>query len=174
MSVWSDRQTAVHEQSLDYWQARQGRLEQEVLKLVAERDGDPAPDAARKSTIDALLQLKRDLIEEAETKADEEEKALLPFAARTRKVTTWIGLVVGIFTSAVGFRFLAQIVDLTVIYKPADKLVSKQFGWFVVADILLTGAVLAGGSKLVHEIFAVYESFMQSTQKSLSDKSKTQ
>jgi hypothetical protein len=59
-------------------------------------------------------------------------------------------------------------------YKPSEKLISEQFGWFVAADVLLTGTVLAGGSKLIHEIFAVYESFMKSAQKSLSDKSKSQ
>lgn len=40
----------------------------------------------------------------------------------------------GMITSAVGFRFLSQIV-------------------------VLTGAVLAGGSKLVHQIFGVYEAY---------------
>jgi hypothetical protein len=174
VSVWSDRQTAVHEQNLDYWQSRQGRLAQDVQKLVAERDGTPTPDAARKATIDQLLQQKRASIEEADANADIEMKALLPFEARTRKVSIWIGLVVGLFTSAVGFRFLSQIVDVSAIYKPAEHVNSEQFGWFVAADVLLTGAVLAGGSKLVHQIFSVYDSFMDSTQKSLSDKSKTQ
>ncbi len=98
-----------------------------------------------------------------------ETKALLPFKARTRKVAVWIGLAVGLFTSAVGYRFLTQLVDLTPIYNPPTHFVSGQFGWFVAADVLLTGAVLAGGSKAVHQIFAVYESFMQSTQK-LADK----
>jgi hypothetical protein len=174
ISVWSDRQTSVHEQNLDYWQARQGRLAQDVQKLIAERDGTPSPDATRKATIDQLLQQKRTAIEEADANADVETKALLPFEARTRKISTWIGLVVGIFASAVGFRFLTQIVNIDHIYDPTKNLLSEQFRWFVAADVLLTGAVLAGGSKLVHQIFSVYESFMESSQKSLSDKSKTQ
>jgi len=172
VSVWSDRQTVIHQQNIDYWQTRHGRFEQDVQKLIAERDGPSPPDATRKAKIDELLEQKHSGIEEADTNADAEAKALLPFKARTRKVTTWVGLVIGVFTAAVGFRFLTQLVDISTIYKPAEKLVSDQHGWFVAADVLLTGAVLAGGSKLIHEIFAVYESFMQSTQKSLSDKSK--
>jgi hypothetical protein len=174
VSVWSDRETAFHEQNLDYWQARKGRLEREVQRLIDERDRDPSPDTTRKAAIDQLIQQKRIGIDDADANADTEAKALLPFEARTRKATTWIGLTLGIITSAVGFRFLAQIVDLTPIYRPNEKFVSPQFGWFVAADVLLTGAVLAGGSKLVHEIFSLYESFMQSTRKSVSDKAKTQ
>lgn len=168
VSVWSDRQSAVHQQNLEYWQSRQARLDQEVQKLVAERDGTPAPDSSRKVVIDQLLEQKRNGSEEADAAMDVEEKALLPFEARTRKVSTWIGLVVGMFTAAVGFRFLAQIVDLSALLKPTDQGASQQYGWFVVADVLLTGAVLAGGSKLVHQIFSVYNTFMDATQKSLA------
>ncbi len=35
----------------------------------------------------------------------------------------------------------------------------------IFADVLLTGAILTGGSKAIHSIFSVYESFMNSTQK---------
>jgi hypothetical protein len=170
VSVWADREAARHEQNRDYWQARQRRLERDVESLVAELAGSPAPDAARKAIIDQLLQDKRGSINEAANSVDTAERALLPFRARARKATAWVGLVVGLFTSAVGFRFLQQLVDLSSIYDPSMKLVSPQFGWFVAADVLLTGAVLAGGSKLVHEIFSVYESFMGSARKSVAGK----
>ena len=62
---------------------------------------------------------------------------------------------------------LAQLVDAAPIVK------TTQSTMFIAADVLLTGAVLAGGSKLVHQIFSVYESFMETTSKSLSDKSRT-
>ena len=99
---------------------------------------------------------KRGQIDEAVGYADNEGKALLPFKARTLKVSTWVGLVIGVITSAVGFRFLAQLV------KAPDSafLASAQNQWFVGVDILLTGAVLAGGSKLIHNIVSVYTSFM--------------
>jgi hypothetical protein len=168
VSLWSDRQSAVHEQNLEYWQSRQARLKDEIQALVAERNGTPAPDPDRKAKIDELLGTKRTEMESANANADIEEKSLLPFQARTRKVSSVVGLVVGILAAAVGFRFFSQIVVLNSEFR-----VSVQYSCFVAADVLLTGAVLAGGSKLIHKIFSVYESFMTSTQKSLSDKSKS-
>jgi len=168
VSVWCDPQTAMHEQNLDYWQTRKGQLEKDVTRLTNELTSPTPPSPSRKDEIDQTLQERRAAIEDAMANADVEEKALIPFRARTQKVSTWIGLAIGVFVSAAGYRFLAQIVDASVLGK------TPQGSMFVAADVLLTGAVLAGGSKLVHEIFAVYEAFMQTTSKSVSDKSKTQ
>lgn len=174
VTAWTDGETAFHEQKLDYWQTRQGRLEQRVQRLINERDGVPVPNDARKAEIEKELKDRHDEIEAACTSAEVEMQALLPFAARTQKISTWVGLLVGLFTAAVGFRFMAQIVDWTGLGTTEAAFKSTaQFQWFVAADVLLTGAVLAGGSKLVHRLFAIYESFMKSSQKSLSDKSKT-
>lgn len=65
-----------------------------------------------------------------------------------------------LLTSAVGFRFLNQIVDLSKINTH-----SLQYAAFIIADILLTGTVLAGGSKAIHSIFSVYDEFMDATRK---------
>src|SRR5271166_6872029 len=45
--------------------------------------------------------------------------------------------------------------NLTIILDSSagNHLISPQYGLFVDADVLLTGAVLAGGSKLIHQIF---------------------
>lgn len=170
VSVWVDRDSAIHEQNLDYWQGRQGQLAKEIAALIAERNGADKPANDRLVAIDESLVERRRKIDEAVGYADNEGKALLPFRARTLKVSTWVGLVIGVITSAVGFRFLAQLV------KAPDSafLASAQNQWFVGVDILLTGAVLAGGSKLIHNIFSVYTSFMSTTSKSLADQSKTQ
>ena len=168
VSVWVDRESAGHEQNFDYWQGRQGKLAKEVEALIAERNGDPKPKEDRINEIDESLAKKREQIDTAVAYADVESKALLPFAARTLKVSTWVGLVVGVLASAAGFRFLGQLVEL-----PTDR-GDGQYQCFIAADILLTGAVLAGGSKLIHNIFSVYGSFMSSTSKALSDQSKTQ
>lgn len=167
VSIWCDPQSAMHEQNRDYWKSRQNQLAQDILALKAEQNSTPPPNTTRITEIVTLLGEKQHATEEAINNVDIEEKALLPFEARTRKASTWIGLVIGIFTSAVGFRFLSQIVvlDQTFIGSP-------QYNFFVVVDVLLTGAVLAGGSKLIHQIFSTYEAFMESTNKSLSDKSK--
>ena len=72
-------------------------------------------------------------------------------------------MAVGVLTAAVGFRFLYQIVDFDQAALP-----ESQTGWFIFADVLLTRAILAGGSKAIHSIFSVYETFMNSTQANAS------
>ena len=165
VSVWVDRASAVHEQNLDYWQEREATLTKGVQALIAERNAVPAPDAAQLAEIDNALAGKRAAIEQADFRADVEAKALVPFAARTQKVSTWVGLVIGMVAAAIGFRFLGQLVTLPT--SPALSPAQSQV--FVAADVLLTGAVLSGGSKLVHSIFSVYGSFMESTKKTLQD-----
>ena len=173
VSVWSDRETDEHEQNRDYWQSRQAQLKGEVATLLSELSGTPPPNPDRMKVIETLLEEKRNGIELANGNADAESKALIPFEARTRRISSWIGLAVGILVSAVGFRFLNQIVSLGPIYDPGKHLISPQYGLFVDADVLLTGAVLAGGSKAIHQIFSVYDAFMSATQDKLSDKSRT-
>lgn len=172
VSVWSDREADEHEQNRDYWQSRQNQLKDDVANLLAERNATPAPSGERKAAIDALLKQKRDAIELANTNADTESKALVPFEARTRRISTWLGLALGMLVAGVGFRFLNQIVALNSIYD-SGRPVTPQYGWFVVADVLLTGAVLAGGSKAIHQIFSVYDAFMKLTQDKLSNKTGT-
>jgi hypothetical protein len=41
---------------------------------------------------------------------------------------------------------------------------SYQYGLLIVIDVLLTGAVLAGGSKKIHEVFNLHEAVMNSSQ----------
>ena len=73
-------------------------------------------------------------------------------------MSTWVGIAIGVITSAVGFRFLDQIVDISKIAG-----YSNHYGWFIFVDVLLTGAILADGSKTIHRIFALYDTFMEST-----------
>jgi hypothetical protein len=163
VSAWSDSKVDQHEQNRDYWKSRQAELKNDVSVLLSELNGANPPNAERQAVINSLLSSKRAAIEDAGLNADIESKALLPFEARTRRISTWIGLVVGMLVSAVGFRFLGQIVSVA-----TD---TSQYPYFIAADVLLTGAVLAGGSKLVHQIFSLYESFMNATQDKLTNKS---
>jgi hypothetical protein len=167
VSAWSDREADEHQQNLEYWQSRQGQLKGEIADLISELNASNPPNDERKTTINELLKVKRADIEDARANEDVEAKALIPFAARTRRISTWIGLV-GILVSAAGFRFLGQMVSLDSIYNPAKGAHTTQYALFVVADVLLTGAVLAGGSKAIHEIFSVYDEFMKSTQDNLT------
>ena len=168
VSAWSDREADEHQQNLEYWQSRQGQLKEEIADFISELNASNPPNDERKAMINELLKAKRAEIEEADGNEDVEAKALIPFAARTRRISTWIGLAVGILVSAAGFRFLSQIVSLDSIYDPAKGAHTTQYALFVVADVLLTGAVLAGGSKAVHQIFSVYDEFMKSTQDNLA------
>jgi hypothetical protein len=162
VSAWADQKVDQHEQNRDYWKSRQADMKNDVATLLAELNGTPPPNQERQTEIMNLLKVKRAAIEEAAEAADVESKALLPFEARTRRISTWIGLAVGIFVSAVGFRFLSQIVSIDT--------GKAQYPFFVAADVLLTGAVLAGGSKLIHQIFSLYDSFMDTTQGRVANK----
>lgn len=168
VSAWSDPESDQHEQNRDYWKSRQAELKNEVSDLLSELNGTNPPSSDRQAKIAELLSDKRAAIEDAGKLADVESKALLPFEARTRRISTWIGLVVGMLVSAVGFRFLGQIVSVDAIDSTDGK--SLQYPFFIAADVLLTGAVLAGGSKLIHQIFSLYESFMDLTQDKLANK----
>jgi hypothetical protein len=168
VSAWSDRDADEHQQNLEYWQSRQGQLKGEIADLISELNASNPPNDERKATINELFKVKRADIEDARANEDVEAKALIPSAARTRRISTWIGLAVGILVSAAGFRFLGQMVSLDSIYNPAKGAHTTQYALFVVADVLLTGAVLAGGSKAVHQIFSVYDEFMKSTQDNLA------
>jgi hypothetical protein len=166
VSAWSDQEADQHEQNRDYWRSRQAELKNDVSLLVSELNGKNPPSAERLVVINGLLTAKRAAIEDAGEKADAESKALLPFEARTRRISTWIGLVIGMLVSAVGFRFLGQIVSID----PKNPDYDPQYPYFVAADILLTGAVLAGGSKVIHQIFSLYDSFMDATQDKVAKK----
>ena len=78
----------------------------------------------------------------------------------------------GMITSAVGFRFLSQIMVLTPISAAGLPLsVQDQYSAFIAVDVVLTGAVLAGGSKLVHQIFGVYEAYTTALSRAAQAKS---
>lgn len=169
LSVWVDKSSALHEQNLDFWQMRQGRLAKEVAALRNDRSLIPATDAARITLIDATIVSKQASVEEAATAADDESKALVPYKVRSSKVSTWVGLAIGAMVSAIGFRFLKHLV---VFPEGFEDIPQGQV--FLAVDVFLTGAVLAGGSKLIHEIFSLYNSFMDTSKKSVADQSKTQ
>ena len=78
------------------------------------------------------------------------------YRADSRFISQWLGLGIGVLVALVGVRVLGNIVDISTLTGP-------QVGIFVVVDIMLTGAVLAGGSEAINKIMKVYNSFMIST-----------
>ena len=77
------------------------------------------------------------------------------YRADSRFISQWFGLGIGVVIGFVGVRVLDSIVNTTA-------LSGVQQSIFVVVDIFLTGAVIAGGSESINKIMKVYNSFMDS------------
>jgi hypothetical protein len=84
--------------------------------------------------------------------------------SRTRVIALQAGLVAGIIISAAGVRVLNSLVDTGQI----AALTSIQNRLFTLSDIVVTGAMLAGGSEGIHKITQVYRNFMERSTESLS------
>ena len=89
------------------------------------------------------------------------ERERTAYSAKSRFIAQWFGLGLGMFVSLVGIRVLGNIVDI-------NSLTGKHRSAFVVVDIILTGAVLAGGSEAINKIMKIYNSVMNSTAKKAS------
>lgn len=164
ISLWADDNTDLIEQQLDTWQLQQQQLNQELDGLKADKAAIPATDVARIEAADTNIATKKTALDAIQIQIDTAQVNLIPFRAKTRRISTWAGLALGMLTSAVGFRLLDQIV-----YIPANFADSYQLQWFLVVDVILTGAVLSGGSQTVHQIFSLYESFMDAGQRKASN-----
>jgi hypothetical protein len=158
VSLWEDEETEKMELQIDFLQSKQVTLKKLIDDLTERLKS--ATDDVTKTDIEKRINARRDEMEAAMVDANNVEKDLIPKNAATRKLSTWFGMAIGILTAAVGFRFLNQIVDLSRINSH-----SLQYAAFIMADILLTGTVLAGGSKAIHSIFSVYDEFMDATRK---------
>jgi hypothetical protein len=78
------------------------------------------------------------------------ESQLLDFKGRTRTIAFLIALGLGMTISASGVRGLATLMN-----------VKECSVIFRALDVLLTGALLAGGADGLHKIVAVFTSFME-------------
>jgi hypothetical protein len=147
-------------QRRDYYEKLQAKREKQISDLRKESSDDPKPNEIRQGEILTALIAKRHEATVAECRAEEAEKLLVPHGARTRRLAAWAGLAIGVIFSMVGFRLMETLVVIDQATKN-----SYQYRWFLVVDTLLTGAVLAGGSIFIHQLFAVYDNFMNSTKR---------
>jgi hypothetical protein len=159
VSIWRDEETDTLQQALENFQDTLSRRKQDIAELVKEA-GDPKTTPTRQLEITSVLNDKRGALADAEKGIDTTKTSLVPKIAHIRRISTWVGMAVGVLTSAVGFRFLEQVVNIAAI-----KGFPEHYAWFIFTDVLLTGTVLAGGSKAIHSIYSVYESFVVSTTK---------
>lgn len=80
----------------------------------------------------------------------EAEQNLLAYRAHTRVLALYLGLLLGVLISGAGFRLLQGLVLF-------DVLPNWQGRLYNGLDILLTGAVIAGGSDGVHKLAECYQ-----------------
>ena len=81
------------------------------------------------------------------------------YKAGTRKIALWGSLFLGVFISVVGFRALETLVS------PAEiaKLSEYQSLGFRIMDVLLTGALISGGTEGVHQVTNIFGNFLNTT-----------
>jgi hypothetical protein len=77
----------------------------------------------------------------------------------TRQLSFCAGLAIGITTSALGIRTLQVLVEP----QHFERLGEWQTAGFVALDVLLTGALLAGGADGMHKLVTVFTTFMDKT-----------
>jgi hypothetical protein len=158
ISVWSDPEADKLEQELEALAEARSRQTVRIEGLLAERAEKPEPSAERLGEINKELDELRKKMRLEQDRDDAIDMELVKYSAHTRRVSAWVGLAIGVLTAGVGFRVLHTLFAEL----PATG-AHKVF--FTLVDVLLTGALLSGGSKAVHHIFTVYESFMEATTK---------
>ncbi|MFC1606374.1 hypothetical protein ACFL47_00265 [Candidatus Latescibacterota bacterium] len=117
-------------------------MRKKITDNVKTTDNQHADDSADKTEIERLKG-ELELLEIERTR----------YRADSRFISHWFGLGIGVLVAGVGVRVLSNILDIST-------LTGNQEGIFIIVDILLTGAVLAGGSEAINKIIKVYNSFM--------------
>ena len=92
---------------------------------------------------------------------------LTTYKATTAKIALWLGLALGILTSFVGIRILETFIQVGVDANVND----IQLRTFRILDIILTGGLIAGGSKGFHQLMSIYEEFMAATTRRIKNNS---
>jgi len=92
---------------------------------------------------------------------------LTTYKATTAKIALWLGLTLGILTSFVGIRILETFIQVGV----DANLNAIQLRTFRILDIVLTGGLIAGGSKGFHQLMSIYEEFMDATTRRIKNNS---
>ena len=117
--------------------------------------------AYHQKEIDTLEQIAPEQRSDTQNTALENEKTKLgpkitervQYRADSRFIAQWMGLGMGIVIALVGVRVLNNLVDTSALeagIKP----------YFVTVDVLLTGALLAGGSDAINKIMKLYSGYM--------------
>jgi hypothetical protein len=92
------------------------------------------------------------------TKVQAANEALSNYKFQTQQVALPSALILGILISAVGVRGLGNLADLD---KLSDHPTQRYL--FNLADVLLTGALVGGGSDFVHKVITTFTGLMDAT-----------
>jgi len=85
------------------------------------------------------------------------QDALSKYKAGTQQIAMPAALVVGILIGALGIRTLGNLVDAATFNINTHP---HQHAWFTVADVLLTGSLVGGGSDVVHSFITAFTNFL--------------
>lgn len=88
-------------------------------------------------------------------KVQEAQDALATYKSVTQQIAMPVALVLGLLISAIGVRCLGNLVADN-IFK--DHPLQKE--WFTCSDVLLTGALVGGGSDFVHQFITSLTDFI--------------
>jgi hypothetical protein len=83
--------------------------------------------------------------------------ALAQYKFRTQQIALHLGLVFGILIASIGVRGLGNFADLSKVTRNAQK------SLFNMADVLLTGGVMGGGSDFMHKLITTFTDLMDAT-----------
>jgi hypothetical protein len=81
------------------------------------------------------------------------------YRSATRKVALPVAMLAGTLLGALGLRALASLFVMELAGKPV--LTGLQASLFTTADVLVTGALLAGGSDGIHSLVALYRDWVE-------------
>jgi len=90
---------------------------------------------------------------------------LLAYKQDTRHLALFLGLAAGVAISALGFRFIESLLDISKLDENSFQFYGLRF-----MDIFITGGLIAGGSDGVHKLTEAYSSF---TETYVREKNKT-
>ena len=121
-----------------------GRIRGEMARVRKLADGATVPGTG--------LTKEARLLELA-TERNPHTATLAKYKSDTQVIALRSAVVLGLLTAAVGYRALATVVD-------ASSLGGLQAAGFTLVDVLLTGGLLAGGSKGIHALTQVFGNYL--------------
>jgi hypothetical protein len=158
VSIWRDPAADLLEQQRDSY-AEQQEVDRQAITDLNKELKDENPDQDRKDAIAKQKAAYRNNFPSYIESIRKIDLQLVPYAAKTRRLASLVGIGIGVLASGVGFRVLQSLVDQA----SFDALPVAQKHFFCAVDVLLTGTLLAGGSIAVHQVFSLYDTFMESS-----------